>query len=99
MTHVEFTVGQDTAVNSETLCDYGFYEFVLLNHVLTTSKTKGRRLDPWLVLIDSEATTDIFCNPEMMINIIRMNWNFIVYCNAGLKATIMKGKPQGYIYV
>ena len=73
MVRVEFILGQDTAVNSETLCDYGFDEFVLLNHVLTTSKTKGHRIDPWLVLIDSEAAADIFCNPKMMINIIRMN--------------------------
>ena len=53
-------------------------------------------MDPWLILLDREATADIFCNPKMLTNICRVKETLLVHCNARSKGVNTKGFLKGY---
>ena len=56
----------------------------------------SRRINMHWVLLDSESTVDLFCNPELLIDIRTMDEELKIYCNAGVTTTNHIGDLLGY---
>lgn len=48
------------------------------------------------MLLDSQSTVDIFCNPKMLFNIHDVKRHLILYCNADNTSVTKKGNLKGY---
>ena len=51
--------------------------------------------DEW-ILLDSQSTVDIFCNPRLVQNIHRVKERMKIQCNAGTRVTNLVGDLPGY---
>ena len=58
-------------------------------------QTSGEIPKTW-VLLDSQSTVDIFCNPHMLRNIRRTSEGMRIHCNAGSRLTNLVGNLPGY---
>ena len=58
-------------------------------------QTNGEILKTW-VLLDSQSTVDIFCNPHLLRNIRRTPEGMRIHCNAGSRLTNLVGDLPGY---
>jgi hypothetical protein len=74
--------------------DYDGFAFVQKD-VLCSMQDKSGISSSW-ILLDSQLTVDMFCNPKLLGNICNAKRSLTLYCNAG-KATInKKGDLKGY---
>ena len=48
------------------------------------------------ILLDSQSTVDMFCNPKMLGNIWEAKRHLVLHCNAGTVLVTMKGDLKGY---
>ena len=48
------------------------------------------------VLLDSQSTVDVFCNPQLLVNIRRNAEGMRIHCNAGSRLTHFIGDLPGY---
>ena len=58
-------------------------------------QTNGEIPKTW-VLLDSQSTVDIFCNPDLLQNIRRTSEGMRIHCNAGSRLTNLIGDLPGY---
>ena len=69
-----------------------------IQHVLhnsSTPKYKGLDLTK-VILLDSQSTMDLFCNPELTSNIVPSAQSFTVQGNNGTLEVHQKSKLKGY---
>ena len=59
------------------------------------SQSRKNIPDNW-ILLDSQSTVDIFCNPRLVENIHRVKDRMKIQCNAGTQVTNLVGDLPGY---
>ena len=63
--------------------------------MFTFSQSRKNIPDNW-ILLDSQSTVDIFCNPRLVENIRRVKDRMKIQCNAGTQVTNQVGDLPGY---
>ena len=83
------------------LLDTNTYEYVFMKDeleyriVALLSQHKGKINTNW-ILLDSQSTIDIFCNPKLMKNIKRVEKSTDIHCNTAVTTKHMVGDLDGY---
>ena len=62
------------------------------------SQHKEKINTKWM-LLDSQSTIDVFCNPKLLKNIRRVGKSVKIHCNIGVGSTNMIGNFEGYATV
>ena len=68
---------------------------VVHRYGLLATQNRGRINKCW-VLLDSQSTIDLFCNPDFLTNIRKLSERLEIFCNAGSTYTNMVGDLAGY---
>ena len=67
-----------------------------VNALMFMFSQSGRKIPDEWILLDSQSTVDIFCNPRLVQNICRVKERMKIQCNAGAQVTNLVGDLPGY---
>ena len=67
-----------------------------VNALMFTFSQSGTRIPKEWILLDSQSTVDIFCNPSLVVNLRRVRDRMKIQCNAGTRVTNLVGDLPGY---
>jgi hypothetical protein len=66
------------------------------NSLVLSQKDKSFTIPSSWILLDSQATLDVFCNGELLRDIRTVNHRMYIHCNAGTRWTNQQGYLPGY---
>ena len=67
-----------------------------VNALMFTFSQSRKNIPVNWILLDSQSTVDIFCNPRLVENICRVKDRMKMQCNAGTRVTNLVGDLPGY---
>ena len=67
-----------------------------VNTLMFMFSQSGKKIPDNWILLDSQSTVDIFCNPRLVENIWRVKDRMKIQCNAGTRVTNLVGDLTGY---